>query len=105
MGVILDAFGVPGTVRRAPPNETPVSVVGAWVRPLFDEQNPVGVDLQRREPRRIFAMAKNSTLAQLSRGDLIDAPEELGGDVVRWRVDGFDQVDHDCWRPIVVHAR
>lgn len=105
MDLALDAFGVPATVRRAPPNETPLPTTGFWIRPLHEEQLPVGSDLQQREPRRVFVMKKTAAFASLKRGDLIDAPEELDGPVVRWRVDGFDQVDSDCWRPIVVFAR
>jgi len=105
MSPFLDAFGVPATVRRAPPNETPLETTGFWIRPLHEEQLPVGSDMQQREPRRVVVMARTAALASLKRGDMVDAPEELGGPVVRWRVDGFDQVDNDCWRPILVFAR
>lgn len=101
----LSAFGVPATVRRATPDTTPVSVTGFWVRSLHDEPSPVGVDLQRREPRRIFVMKKHAALETLRRNDIIDAPEESAGPIVRWRVDGLDEVESDCWRAIVVLAR
>ncbi len=105
LGPVLSAFGVPATVTRPAPDNAPVQTTGVFIRPLQNEQVPVGVDLQRREPRRVFVMAKNATLASMPRHTLIVAAEELGGSQGTWRVDGLDEVESDCWRVIVVPAR
>ena len=102
---VLSAFGVPATVTRPAPDNTPVSTTGVFIRPLQEEQVPHGINLQRREPRRIFVMKRSASLATMPPNTLIVAAEELGGTPVTWRVDGFDEVESDCWRAIVVPAR
>lgn len=105
MGPVLAAFGVPATVTRPAPDSTPVQTTGCWVSPLNDESLPMGKEMQRREPRRVFVMAKDATLPTLPMNTLIQAPDELGGTPLLWRVDGRDRVESDCWRAIVVPAR
>jgi len=83
-------FGVPVTVRRPPPDDTPISTTGIWVTRLDDERPMGHLDLQRREPRRVFALRRTSELQALPRGSQIEAPETSTGAVLTWQVDGYD---------------
>lgn len=98
---ITGAFGLAITVTRPAPDNTPVTTEGVWVPPLIEEQ-PVGSDLQRREPRKVLAIPRTSTLAKIPRGSTISAPEVLGGTNQTWRVDGYDRVEADLFRVIVI---
>lgn len=105
LGPILSAFGVPATVTRPAPDNTPVVTTGVWVRPLHEEQEPFGANRRRREPRQVLSLPRTSALATMPEGTLIVAPEEAGGPSVTWRWDGMEQAESDCWRVIVVPAR
>lgn len=98
---ILDAFGVPAIVIRPAPDQAPITTTGVWTRPLFDEVR-VGQDFSKREPRRVLALPRSEVPAPLPRNTLIEAPEVKDGPVRTWRVDSFDQVETDEWRPIVM---
>lgn len=101
---MLAAFGVAATVRRPHP-DPPVEATGFWTEPQHDEQLPYGSDMATREPRRVFVLQRAGGLTTMPRNTLIDAPEELGGAVVRWRVDGLERVEADAWRVFLVLAR
>jgi len=97
----MEAFGVPATVTRPAPDNTPVETTGVWVSSL-EEARPVGTDFQRRDPRRVMALPRD-VLSTLPRGTMVVAAEELGGVVKTWKVDGLDRVvEADCWRGILV---
>lgn len=102
MSVCLDAFGVPITVTRPAPENTPVSATGIWL-PDFMEDIPAGTSFQRREPRRVLAVSLQE-VGSLPRGTVIEAPLLADGPLVRWRVDAFDRIDSDHARVTVVEA-
>lgn len=94
----LDAFGVDATVT--PPGGEAMTTRAIWLSPLEDDQ-PVGLDFKRREPRRVLAVPR-SDVASAPRGTIITAPEALGGVTKTWRVDGLVQaVDPGHLRLIV----
>ena len=97
----LAAFGVPATVTRPAPDNTPIVTTGFWVSPL-DEARPFGTDFQRREPRRVFVLPR-ATVPTLPRGTTVLAPQMAGGAIVTWKVDGLTEaVDPDHWRAMLV---
>lgn len=102
---ILSAFGVPATVTRPAPENTPVPTTGVWVRPLHEEREPFGSNRRRREPRQILSLPRTTDLATMPEGTFIVAPEYVGGPDITWRWDGLEQAESDCWRVIVVPAR
>lgn len=104
LGLAIDAFGVPVTVTRPDPDTSPVTTTGVWLAPLLDEGLPAGSDLQRREPRRVMAIARTSVLTSMKRNTLISAPEQLDGPTILWRVDSLDRVEFDHWRVVLVVA-
>lgn len=104
LDLAFDAFGLPVTVTRPAPDTSPVATTGVWLAPLLDERLPAGSDLQRREPRRVMAIARTSVLTSMKRNTLVSAPEELGGPDVLWRVDSLDRVEFDHWRVVLVVA-
>lgn len=98
---ILEAFGVPVTVIRPAPDQTPITTTGVWLSPRFDEER-VGSDFTKREPRRVMALPRSDIPPPLPRQTLILASEVSGGTIRTWRVDGFDEVQSDEWRPILM---
>lgn len=97
---ILSAFGVPGAVVVRPtPNEAPVTTIGVWLPPQTED---VGLsNIQRREPRYVVAFPR-ADLPVIPRGTIVTSPNVLGGEVLRWRVDGFDRYEFDLIRVTVV---
>lgn len=103
LGLNLSAHGVPATVTRPAPDDTPVVTTGIWITTPLDEQRPVGVDFQRREPRRVMALPR-SALASVPRHTIVVASETIGGANKTWRVDGLERTDADVFRVILVAA-
>lgn len=111
MAPMVDAFGLPIVVTRPAPDDEPIATVGLWIsssdqdkrgaQPL-DEVRPIGSDFQRREPRKVLAVPRDAVLTKFPRGSFIQAADALGGTVRTWRTDGFDRVEPDVWRVIVV---
>lgn len=98
--VALDAFGQSATVT--PPGGSPVPTRVVWLPPVTTEL-PAGGALQRAEPLRVIGVAK-ADVPQVPRGTLIAAAELPGGPVQTWKVDGFERVDPDHHRVVVVPA-
>jgi len=96
----LDAFGVPATVTRPVPEESPVTTTAVWVATPEEDPQPVGTVFRRREPRRILVLPR-ADLATLPNGTTIVAAEEVGSVEKTWIVDGLDRVEADTWRAIV----
>jgi hypothetical protein len=97
-------MGLPATVTRPVPNDTPVSARMVWLSPP-DEPQPFGVDLQRRDPRRVLALQRSIELDAAPRGTIIAAAEVQGGTVKTWRVDQAAQpVRPDELRVFVVEV-
>lgn len=101
MAPILTAFGLPITVTRPSPDDTPVPGTGVWMPEPLEEPRSIGVDFQRAEPRKVLAIPRSDALPSIPRGSVIAAAELLGGPVQNWRVDGYDaatEVDLMCVR-------
>jgi hypothetical protein len=93
----MNAFGVPVTVTRPAPNNTPISTTGIWVLPAPDPV-PMGGDLRRREPTHVLALSR-ADVPTMPSATSITAPERLGGTVKTWKFDRFDsEADPDYWR-------
>ena len=101
MDSALSAFGVPATVTRPAPDNTPVISTGIWLPPPLDEPRPVGTDFQRRDPRRRLSLPRSAALAKLPRGTIIVAAERLGDAAQTWRVDELERTEVDEWRVVV----
>jgi hypothetical protein len=102
MGQIFDALSVPVTIT--PPSGAAVTTTGVWSKPL-EETMPYGEDYARRDPRKVLAIRRTSTLDVIPRGSVIVAAETDGGDALTWRVDGLDGLtSHDLIRVVVVRA-
>ena len=98
LDVFFDAFGISVTVT--PPGSDAVLATGFWVLPLTEDR-PGASDVLRREARHVLTL-RRSEVPTVPRGTLIDAAD-IGSVVVqRWRVDGFDRVEADHVRVIVV---
>ena len=94
------AFGVPATVTRPEPDDTPIETTVIWVPPIPTDFPP-GFDAQRQEPQRILALPLVD-VPTAPRGTLIEAPDVLNGEAQRWLVDGFDRYEFDAMRVVVV---
>ena len=88
LDVALTALGVAIIVTRQAPDDGPIATSGIWITSLVEEQ-PVGTDLRRREPRRVLAIPR-SAVPTLRRGDRVLAPEWSGDTPQLWRVDGLE---------------
>lgn len=96
----ISAHGVPVTVTRPFPDDTPIVTTGIWLTTTTDDM-PAPVDFQRRDVRRVLAVSRAS-VATIPRGTLILAPEKAGDAIQRWRVDGVDRQEADHNRVVVV---
>lgn len=104
MAAALSAFGVPATVTRLAPDDSPVSTCGIWMSPRV-EQEPFGSDFQKIGARKVFALQRSALLPNAPRGTAIVAAEFDGGDVKSWRVDGYDgPLQPDSMRLILVET-
>lgn len=98
LDVAMSFQGVDATVTV--PNGDPVETRAIWTQPV-SELMPVGHDFQRREPRRVLALAR-SAVPQLPRGTLIVAAEYEGATPRSWKVDAIERMDADQVRAIVL---
>jgi len=101
MDPILGAFGVPATVTRPAPDDTPIETTGVWISPLTADAPGGGFELQRRE-RRYLLVLDRDTVPTVPRGTRVEAPERLDGTVRTWRVDSLERVDTDETRVWVI---
>lgn len=97
---IFAAFGVPVTVTRPAPDDTPIETVGVWI-PSDTPDVPTGSDARRREERKVLGLQREK-VPTLPRGTQVLAPELKGGTVLRWRVDTVERVDADEYRAALV---
>lgn len=100
LGPIFDAFSVPATVT--PPDAVAIETRGVWVTSTTESRPGFG-DLSKREQIRVLAL-KRVDVPTVPRKTLIEAPETEAGAVLRWRVDGFETLEADCIRCVVVPA-
>lgn len=96
----FSAFAVDVTVTRPAPDDTPIATSGIWVPPLMDDV-PVGGEFQRREPQIVMALTR-AAVPTVPKKTLIEAPEFVGGPVLRWIVDALERTDVDHHRVLVV---
>lgn len=96
----LSAHGVPATITRPSPDDTPIETTGIWegVVPI---DYPRSGTLQRNEPKRVFAIP-TADVPTVPRGTIILAPLRTDLTPERWRVDATDRVDVDHVRVIVI---
>lgn len=103
MASIVDAFGIPITLTRPPPDDDPITTSGVWIAAPPDEQAPYGTDLRRREPRRVMGIPRDATLTHIPRGSTVLAPETDGGEIKTWKTDGLaSPTDPDLIRVFIV---
>jgi hypothetical protein len=100
--LIAEAFGLPATVTRPAPDDTPIETTVVWVAPLPEEM-PVGGTFRRQEPRRIASLPL-AEVPTVPRGTVIEAAEAEGLETQTWRVDGIERVEFDHTRAIVLPA-
>lgn len=109
--VMFATIGVPITVTPPQQDAPAVVTTGIWISEAgqtlrgpsqIEEPRQIGSEFQRREPRKVLAIPRDAVLSTLPRGSFIQAAEALGGPVRTWRTDGFDRVEPDVWRVIVV---
>lgn len=98
--VLLDAFGVPATVTRPVPDDTPIETTVVWQTPLTGDA-PSGQEFRRHEPGRILAVDR-AVVPTLPKGTQIVAPLRLGDADVTWRVDATERTDEDLHVVVVV---
>ena len=96
--------GVPATVTRPSPDDTPITTTVLWPSAVPNQEDqPYGLDLGRKGPRRVMAISR-ADVPSLPMGTTIVAPEQPDGANVTWRVDGLERVEADTWRAIVMLA-
>ena len=104
---LLRAFGVPATVTRPAPNDTPIATRAIWVTPGFTrpfaDAYPDAVAVRRLEPERVLAVPLDE-VPELPRGTVIAAPERRGGPVRTWSVDSVEYADSDHRRVFVTRV-
>lgn len=102
--VNFDVHGVPATVTRPAPNDTPVSCTVINRVESLQERRPFGGDFQKREGRRVMSFKKEDFATQLERNTSVVAPERKGGADKTWVVDSIDRVDAYCWHMVITLA-
>lgn len=105
----MRAFGVPATVTRPAPNDTPITEGAdgkplhvAWVNDSTDAL-PSGIDLQRAEHMKLMAIARTD-VPKVERKTIVVAPEVKGGANKTWQVDGTVSSKFDEVRVLVIEV-
>lgn len=96
--------GVPATVTRPAPENTPVSCTVILRTVQLQERRPFGGDFQKREGRRVMSFQKADFATSLPRGTTVAAPERKGEADKSWVIDSLDRVDPYCWHMVVTLA-
>lgn len=98
LGVAFDTLGVPATVTL--PNATVIQTTAIWMVPTLEDV-PSGMELQRRQVRRVLALKKDD-VAAVARGTLITLAERVGDPSSTWRVDEIDASEPRHVRVVVI---
>lgn len=99
-GINQAVLGVPATVTRPAPNNTPIVTTVIWaVAPASDGQ-PYGSALHRVDSRKVMAISR-SDVPTLDNGTVIVAAEIDGDTAKTWVVDGIERTLADQWRAFV----
>lgn len=102
---MFGSIGVPITVIRPSPDDTPVTTSGIWMALPLDEARPLGTDFQHTAPRKVMAIRLDASLPTIPRGSLVSAPELQGATVKSWRVDRTDRpYEVDEFRVLLVQT-
>lgn len=99
---IFSAFGVPATVTRPAPDNTPITTTVVWIFPTTEDQ-PTGAAWSRRERQRMLALNRDD-VPTVPRTTTIVCPERDGEDDMTWTVDSLDSEDADHYRVLVREA-
>lgn len=94
----FDAFSVAAIVT--PPGEASIETRGFWVGHTCEDV-PGASDLQRREAKPVFVL-RRSEVPVVPLQTVIEAADYGTGTVRTWLVDGFDRVEADHVRAIVI---
>lgn len=94
----FEVFGLPATLTV--PGGTPITTTGVWVT-LQTALMPAGLDARVAEARKVLAL-RGDELPAVPRGTLVEISERAGEPVRSWRVDGFDRVDEEDLRVLVI---
>lgn len=98
-------MGVPATITRPAPDNTPIATSVIWLPPPVDEPRPAGTDFQRLAPRKVIGVRVTATLPSLPRGTTILAAAETGGTQKTWRVEDIAKpAELDLTRVLVVEV-
>lgn len=100
----LDAamFGCGVAATVTPVNGAAISTTGVWIR-VPDEEDPVGHDRQKLDPRRIMVFSRGE-VPTLPRGSSVSAPPPGGTTAVTWTVENIDRQEGDQVRAILRKA-
>lgn len=90
--VLLEAFGVPATVTRPVPDDTPIVTSGIWTDAAFEV--PAGGEFTRQENRRVLSFDR-AVVGTMPRQTAILAPERKDLAILGWRVDGTAYTDSE----------
>lgn len=98
--VVQDAFGLPATVTRPAPDDTPLTATVVWITPQTMD-SPGGSPFGRREAVRSLGISR-AQVATVPRGTRIQVAEQDGDAVRTWQVDELEIVEADHVRALVV---
>lgn len=102
----FNILGVPITVTRPAPDDTPIVTTGVWLERPLEEPRAFGQDFQRLDARKVLGIIRTSTLQSVPRGTMILAPELEGTIDKTWQVDGYSNaVEPDLLRVLVVQKQ
>lgn len=90
----LAAFGVPATVTRPHPDDTPITATLVWMSPEAAGVPASDAPLTRVDPKR-FAALSYAQVPTVPRKTTILAPDTLSGALRAWLVDGTTRVAVD----------
>ena len=100
-GIAFSVLGVPATVTRPWPDDTPIATTGIWCTPVGQVALPMDADVRRRDRYRVIALPV-SDVPTVPRGTVIEVSERAGEAAQRWRADGIEYAAADHKRVIVV---
>lgn len=96
----FDVHGVPATVTRPAPEETPIATRVIWPAPT-ESEFPGGFGNQRSEAIRVMALRRDQ-VPTVPKGTRIVAPPDTGGADREWVVDATARIEFDITRVLVL---
>lgn len=92
-------FGCGVSATVTPVNGAAISTTGVWIR-MPDEDDPVGHDRPRLDPRRIMVFSR-AEVPNLPRGSSVSAPPPGGTTAATWTVENIERQEGDQVRAIL----